>query len=289
MAQAPPPPAGAGGGAANPPPPPLPVPARTPALFATIFADVDRDPTNGDPSRLLGPFHHDLNNVGNNTTTQDLRNALANSGAQRQLIAATIVSRGHARAYVCPFRWQDGLTNHNPALANKYFALEGELVGDQGHTVEFDRGVFDLLNAQVAVPTVASVQAAYAADATATQMGPYTAADAGTEIVKTRRIVPIPHFLVGPWLAEMDGIDGPQFWRVYYPLIIAAGKENECKAIIQFFQVQITVPPNGAVGDPSPVDTTRPSPPSRNPTLLGRVQTLLEYHFVQLRRDAATQ
>ena len=51
----------------------------------------------------------------------------------------------------------------------------------------------------------------------------------------------------------------------------------------------MTVPPNGAAGDPSLLDTARPAPPPRNPILLGRVQKLLEHHFVQLRRDAASQ
>lgn len=49
------------------------------------------------------------------------------------------------------------------------------------------------------------------------------------------------------------------------------------------------MPPNGAAGDPSLLDTARTAPPTRNPVLLGRVQSLLEHHFVQLHRDAATQ
>ena len=103
MAQPPPQPAAAGGGAPNPLPPPLPVPAQAPALFGTLFADAARDPTGGDPGRLLGPFVHDLANAANNTTTADLRNALAQSGNERQLLAATIIAGGKARAYICPF------------------------------------------------------------------------------------------------------------------------------------------------------------------------------------------
>ena len=109
MAQAPPQPAAAGGGAANPPQPPLRVPTQTPALFATLFADANCNPTNGDPSRLIGPFIHDLNNAGNNTAMADLRNALAQTGNERHLIATTIIAGGRARAYVCPFCWEDGL------------------------------------------------------------------------------------------------------------------------------------------------------------------------------------
>lgn len=222
MADAPPPPAAsraARGGPPLPPPPMLPVPALTPVLFATLFADADRDPTNGDPGRLLSPFVNDLTNPAANTATAELQNALAQSGNERQLLAATIIAGGRARSYVCPFRWEDGLTTNNPTLNNKYFAIAGELVWNQGHVVEFERAVFDLLHNQVAVPTPATIAAAFAADATATQMRLYTAADdtddAGTELVKvkTRRIMPAPHFLVDAWLAEGDGIKGARFWR----------------------------------------------------------------------------
>lgn len=287
MAQAPPQPAAAGGGAANPPP--LPVPALTPALFATLYADANLDPTGGDPGRLQNPFLHDLANPNNNTGTPVLQNGLAQSGAERQLIAATIISGQRARVYNCAFRWEDGLTNNNPDLANHYYALEGELIGNNGYVVELPGNVFHLLTNQVYVPTVATIQAAYAADANATQFGPYTPQDQGTEIVKTRKIVPIPHFVVGFWLSQPDGIDAPTFWRTVYPTIVTAGKVNECKALLQYFQVAVTIPPNGAAGDPSLLDVTRPAPPPRNAALLLRVQEILEHHFVQLRRDAASQ
>ena len=88
MAGAPP----AGGGAALSPPPQLPVPAQAPAAFASLFADAARDPTNGDPRRLLGPFVVDIANDAANTTTVDLRNAVTASEAQRQLFAVTVIS-----------------------------------------------------------------------------------------------------------------------------------------------------------------------------------------------------
>ena len=50
----------------------LPVPAQAPALFADLFADASLDPTGGDPSKILGPFHHDLANPANNTATAAL-------------------------------------------------------------------------------------------------------------------------------------------------------------------------------------------------------------------------
>ena len=276
--------AAAGGGG-----PALPVPAQAPARFANLYADAQLDPTGGNPRLFLAPFHHDVLVAANNVETRTLKNGIAATGADRKLFAITIISGQQARIYNCLFRWEDGLLANNSTLANKFFAIEGELIGNQGHVVEVPGGAFDLLQNVVAVPTPATIEAAYAADVDAAQLGPYDAADAGTELVKTRRTVPIPHFLAGVWLAEPDGIDAPTFWRRCYPIIVAMGKEADCKALLEFFQVAVCIPPNGVDGDDSLVDTARPAPPPRNPNLLGRVQLLLEHHFVQLRRDTATQ
>ena len=79
------------------------MPAPTPALFATLFADASLDPAGGNPSRLLGPFVHNVANPAANTSTADLRNAVAISGRDRQLIAVTVIADGRARAYLLPF------------------------------------------------------------------------------------------------------------------------------------------------------------------------------------------
>ncbi len=42
-------------------------------------------------------------------------------------------------------------------------------------------------------------------------MGPYNAQEAGTKVVKTQKVVPIPHFLVRIWLAEPDEITAVNF------------------------------------------------------------------------------
>lgn len=49
-------------------------------------------------------------------------------------------------------------------------------------------------------------------------MGPFAAADAHTEVVKTHKIVPIPHFIAGMWLPEPDGITAHYFWEIIYPV-----------------------------------------------------------------------
>ena len=153
-------------------PPPLPVPTPFQAKFANKFNDTSNDPTGGNPATIMSPFLYDVNNAQNNTETQQIKNKLASSGAARHLLAAIIMTGGVARVYVLPFRWDDGLTNNNPTLSDKFFAMEGELLNNQPYTVEIDARVFSLINNTVAVSTVANLVNAYTNDATVEMTGP---------------------------------------------------------------------------------------------------------------------
>ena len=176
-------------------PPPLPVPTPFQAKFANKFNDTSNDPTGGNPATIMSPFLYDVNNAQNNTETQQIKNKLASSGAARHLLAAIIMTGGVARVYVLPFRWDDGLTNNNPTLSDKFFAMEGELLNNQPYTVEIDARVFSLINNTVAVSTVANLVNAYTNDATVEMTGPHQANDAGTEPKKSRPLIALPHFL----------------------------------------------------------------------------------------------
>lgn len=270
------------------PPPVLPVPAPAPATFASIFSDASKDPTGGNVAALMTPFLHSLTDPTQNTDTNIIKDRLATSGAQRQFIAATIVSKNKSRLYICPHRWDEGLIGTNPDLNNKFFAFEGELVANSGHTVELDTSLFSLFNNQVAVPTVNFITTAIANDPDLQMLGPYNTADAHTEPVKTRKIVPVPHAIAGLWLPFPDGITARYFWETIYPAIVGAGLVDECKALLQFFQIMITKS-GGNPGDLSPLDVNRPTPPARNVHLINRQLEILRFHFPQLRPDAVVQ
>ena len=276
MAAAPP----AGGGA----PPALPVPAPFTAKLSSLFADHSKDPTSGNLEALMGPFFHDLNNLANNTGIQDLKNKLAQSGGQLCFLAATILAEGKARLYTCPHRWDDGLTASNPDLDGKFFAFEGELIGNEGHTVVLPDALFHLINNSHTVPTIATIVSAVAGDQALETMGPYATGDANTEPVKTRRIVPVPHVLGGLWLSEPDGLTPRKFWEVVYPRIVTLGIEGECRSLLQFFQLAIT----GTQADAttSIIDGARPAPPARSAPLVERQQSILQHHFPQIRPEA---
>jgi hypothetical protein len=97
----------------------LPVPAPATASFASKYSDASQDPTGLNEGALLNPFVVNLADPTQNVDTRELRNRVAVSGNQRKLLGATIVSGGLVRLYVCPTRWEDGLTGTNPDLNGK--------------------------------------------------------------------------------------------------------------------------------------------------------------------------
>jgi hypothetical protein len=263
------------------------VPAPAPvAKLSDYYADDSNDPTGGDPSSLLTPFEHDLHNNANNVSTNDVKAGLAQSGENNHMIAVAITSGGKMRLLVNVFKWTNTLLTQQPDLAGKYFALDGELIGNQGTLVELPESLFNLPNNAVAVPDVQTITTAIAGDAALERMGPYAGGDPNTEGVKTRKLVPVPHFICQAWLALGDeGITPRQFFTAMYPLIVNEGKEAECKALIQYAQVAITIPHNNAAG--SAIDVARLTPPPRNIHLIQRLQRILQDTFPQLRPDAA--
>ena len=268
-------------------PPPLPEPTPFQAKFANKFNDTSNDPTGGNPATIMSPFLYDVNNAQNNTETQQIKNKLASSGAARHLLAAIIMTGGVARVYVLPFRWDDGLTNNNPTLSDKFFAMEGELLNNQPYTVEIDARVFSLINNTVAVSTVANLVNAYTNDATVEMTGPHQANDAGTEPKKSRPLIALPHFLVPLFLSQPNGVSPRYFWTNVYPVITGMGMEGQCSALVEYFQIAATS--QGQAGYPSVLNTTRPVPPVRNEALIQHQQSLLEYHFPQLSSNVVQQ
>ena len=89
----------------------------------------------------------------------------------------------------------NSLANHNPALHNKIFVIEGELINNHSHVVEVDRLVFNIPTAVVHTPTTAAILAAIAADPNITGMGTYAMDSAETKTIKVQKVYPVPHTL----------------------------------------------------------------------------------------------
>ena len=102
--------------------------------------------------------------------------------------------------------WDHALTDPEPDLDGKIFAFDRELIKNKGHTVKTGAGVFHLLANQVLVATVGQILTTHDGTSSMEWMGPYTAGDGYTDVVKTRMIVIIPHSVVDLFLASPNGI-----------------------------------------------------------------------------------
>ena len=170
------------------------------------------------------------------------------SGVCNNLLLFTVVYENKARLYTLRMKWQDGLARRHPALNGKFFMLEGELIQDQGHIVEIDVRVFNLLNVTTIVPTATAIANALTAyTALNAMVGLYVATNPNTKGVKTRKICPVPHPLAGLRLLGNEGVTWQQFFGTIYPTILAEGKEAAYNSLIQFMQ-QL------AVGIPSTIN-----------------------------------
>ena len=86
------------------------------------------------------------------------------------------------------------------ALDGRSFVFSGEVVHGHVAAYEWDNEYFHLAG-QVRVPKAAEVDVMLAADPTLEMLGPFTAANAGTELIRVRNCVYIPPPLVGAILA----------------------------------------------------------------------------------------
>ncbi len=107
----------------------------------------------GNIAACLYPFEQNLGNAVNNTSTEAIINCVAQSGAQHHLIAATIVSVGCSRLNLCPLQWDNDLVATHLKLNGKLFALEGDLINNNGYLVELPDLVFNLVTNAYAAPT----------------------------------------------------------------------------------------------------------------------------------------
>ncbi len=56
-----------------------------------------------------------------------------------------IIFVGHSRLYLSPFQWDNDLVATHPKLDGKLFALEGDLIDNNGYLVELPDLVFNLV------------------------------------------------------------------------------------------------------------------------------------------------
>ena len=92
-------------------------------------------------------------------------------------------------------------------------------------------------------------------------------------MVKIHRTVIIPHLVAGLFLASSNGITPRYYFETVYTQLQNEGKDGECLASTQFFQIAITHTGTGA--NASALETTEPAAPAQNPNLIRHQLELL--------------
>ena len=166
---------------------------------------------------------------------------------------------------------------------NQHFALKGELVHSRPTIVSWGNQYFHQ-TAQHRVPTIAAITAALAGDPNATELGPFTVADADTEIIRTRGCVFVPPPYVRPFLVT-GSLTPRDAWEQVGTQVVADGREVSCKPFLDFLRGALTVPQgNGDI----PILQAVPASPLADPQLQDHIQRILVQDFPGLGTAAGT-
>ena len=284
------PPVGAavpGGGGAVPPPPPLPYPLvptpTAPVSFRThVFNDPQKDPELGSCHNLLNPFIIDIANPGNNIAVATLRNQIAAKGAALDPLALAILSDGKAKVYLCPQRLDQPLGQPPHNRYDTFYAFDGDLLDNIAYHAIIPNGSYDLIVNTVLVADVPTTLAAIGGDPNLTMMGPHNPGDANTEVVRVRRIVPVPFMYVPIFLA--NEVTPRFYFETIYPQVAADNRAAECVALHRFFQVAITA---SALGAPSVLDQPPLAPAPRDVIIHNMRKRVLHFHLPTLNQNSA--
>ena len=130
------------------------------------------------------------------------------------------------------------------------------------------------------VPTVDHITTAISQDDNLEYFGPYTADDANTEVVRLRKIIPLP-FKYTPIFLTQEII--PQlYFKAIYPAMVSDNIANDCLPLTKYFQPAFT---RGGNNQLSPLDTTRLNLAHRNNQLLTLWTCTIEHYFPQINQN----
>jgi hypothetical protein len=262
---------------------PLAMPAPPVASFVQLFNDPANDPLLGQYAGLFDSFAIDPAAPQASVPPQGLRDLVAAAGTQRNLVALLYINEGVSQVLLCPQRLDRALGAPPSNLYGNTYAFESDLFQNQGLNVEIPNEFFNLIPNQVLAPTAAFIQTAVAATPALEFLGPFANGDAGTEVVRVRKIIPIPFQYVNIFLASP--ITPSAFFTTIYPQMVIDGTDVACAAFITFFQVAIT---RSAIAPaPSALECNLAISPPRSEILLRLRNGLISHHFPVLSQNFA--
>ena len=162
------------------------------------------------------------------------------------------------------------------AVDDKYYGWDSEFIMGNGTLVEVLPSTFNQTTTDVLVPTLAGIMTALAGDTDPNLLlGPFTAGDPETELLRTRNAVLVPARYAGLILAHGDGMSPRAFFDEVYPLMQVEGTEASCLALTNFVRMAITI---SVAGNNPLVSVARPLPAPRNVNLLTHSSQLIQHY-----------
>ena len=149
--------------------------------------------------------------------------------------------------------------------------------------VELPGTLYVLTPNQVLVPTVRHILTSIQNDATLNHFGPYAVGDANTELVRVRKIIPLPFKYVSLFLSQ--AITPRMHFEIIYPLLVTDQLDVQCRVLTRFFQMAMT---RQAANQPSALEVPLPPACPRNGIILQARDQVIEHHFPRISQNLTT-
>jgi hypothetical protein len=260
-------------------------PAQVPlCYYRDYFTSPENDPFNDSYAEVLEPYRVPLAN-NNVLTSAQVRDLAINCHPQGMPTAFLLLHPDNRlHVYIQLVKFYTRMGRDPTDWDDQCYIQKGELVHNQSIMVEWDDAYFHQVNAQIRVPTAAVIDTTLAGDVNATILGPFTQADADTELIRVRRCCYVPPKYIHFFLA--NPLPPREAWEQVRGQIVVDTNEADCIALIDFFRAALV---RSQANQPPVLEVALPTAPLADATLLNhRRRHVLERDFPALNRALPT-
>ncbi len=241
--------------------------------YGTYFSQTD--PFQGDYSNLLRDYSVPPGG-GDGPAPADVRTLAC--GAQAAGIATGFfdVTENKVSVYIQLDRVVSQLGQAPSSWLGTIIAQLGDLISNQAVLVELSDNLWNR-GPVVRVGSHTLVETALNGDADLQYMGPFNDDDADTELVRTRRICPIPPVFLEGILALGRNASPRQVWAYVYPICVDRGWLESCAPFLDYLRcamTRTTADENPAIWSEQP-----PTPILGDEEMIARRNRILERDF----------
>ena len=219
--------------------------ATTPVVTYSQRYARQQDALEGQYGQFLAPYAHD-----STRTHATLLTRVLASGHSVPKVFLSLVEHGGVYRSVSVHRLTL-YTNHpyEPSPWNNLvLGFGGDVLpGNHIELLRFPGNAFEVTGAQV-MPTVAGMHALLAANPTATLVGPFHDGDPDTQVIRSRNVLPVPLAYINIILDKT--LTPRELWDQLRGAIIADGREEECRILVERLLMGLTRRPGATTTEP---------------------------------------